>query len=61
MDGSSRFGESAALVAQAMSQLRDVPHEVLEALGRTWPLDFAKQKFEDIPLQNEMFLNGLRC
>ncbi|CAE7631783.1 unnamed protein product [Symbiodinium sp. CCMP2456] len=47
MDGSSRFGESAALVAHAMSQLRDVQHEVLEALGRTWPLDLAKRKFEE--------------
>ena len=58
MDGSSRFGESAALVAHAMSQLQDVQHEVLEALGRTWPLDVAKRKFEDRPQQN--FLNGLR-
>ena len=47
LDGPSRSGESAALMAHAMAQTRSVPREVLEALGNTWPLDIAARQFED--------------
>ena len=47
MDGPSRLGESAAMMAYAVSQTRKVPREVLEALGRTWPMDVAMRRFEE--------------
>lgn len=47
LDGPSRDGESAMLVAQAIEQTKRVQPEVLNALARTWPLDMATHRFQD--------------
>ena len=47
LDGASRYGESAQLVAQALAQTKRVQTEVLNALSHTWPLDIATHRFQD--------------
>lgn len=47
LDGASRYGESAELVAQALQQTKRVQTEVLNALSHTWPLDIATHRFQD--------------
>lgn len=47
LDGASRTGESALLMAQALEQTRQVHMEVLNALTKTWPLELASQRFQE--------------
>eukprot|EP00434_Breviolum_minutum_P002188 symbB.v1.2.001926.t1/scaffold55.1/size374282/8 len=47
LDGASRYGESAELVAQALQQTKRVQTEVLNALSHTWPLDIATHRFQE--------------
>ena len=47
LDGASRTGESALLMAQALEQTRQVQMEVLNALTKTWPLELASQRFQE--------------
>ncbi|CAK9028845.1 unnamed protein product [Durusdinium trenchii] len=60
LDGPSRDGESAMLVAQAIEQTKRVQPEVLNALARTWPLDMATHRFQETFLALQGMAKGDR-
>lgn len=48
MDGPEPLGESPHLAAQGLQMTRRVPREVLTALERTWPLEVATRRYQDV-------------